>query len=82
MAQEAFFFLKKKRRSRDYACALKLDMNKAYDRVDWSFLVGMLKAFGFNSHWCNLIMECVSSSSISVILNGESLTPFSLFPVG
>ncbi|KAL6191130.1 hypothetical protein ACLB2K_037522 [Fragaria x ananassa] len=43
---------------------LKLDMNKAYDRVEWDF------RFGFARSWVNLIMACVSSVSFSIVLNG------------
>lgn len=55
MAQEVFSFLKRKMRGKNYCGALNLDMNKAYDRVDWAFLKALLLKFGFNSHWCNLI---------------------------
>jgi hypothetical protein len=42
-------------------CAVKLDMNKAYDRVEWCFLKKMMLRLGFDTIWVNLIMACVSS---------------------
>ncbi|XP_057747986.1 uncharacterized protein LOC130967184 [Arachis stenosperma] len=50
--------------------AVKIDMNKAYDRVEWSFLEATLNAFGFNPHWIKLIMMCVSQVSYKIKING------------
>lgn len=33
-------------------CAIKLDMNKVYDRVEWEFLIETLKKMGFSEKWC------------------------------
>lgn len=55
----------------------KLDLEKAYDRVDWSFLEGTLRDFGFPVPIIGLIMHCVSSSSLSLIWNGVRLPAFS-----
>ncbi|XP_031099874.1 uncharacterized protein LOC116004082 [Ipomoea triloba] len=51
--------------------ALKLDMAKAYDRMEWSFLRRMLLALGFADDWVKLIMLCVSSVSYNFQVNGE-----------
>ncbi|XP_035545050.1 uncharacterized protein LOC109016147 [Juglans regia] len=51
---------------------LKLDMAKAYDRVDWDFLLGVLFAFGFSNSFCSLIRECISTPWYSILMNGTT----------
>jgi hypothetical protein len=50
--------------------AVKLDMSKAYDRVEWSFLEAMMKRLGFVEGWIFVIMRCVRSVTYSVLVNG------------
>ena len=51
--------------------ALKLDMSKAYDRVEWIFLDKILLKLGFQNSWVSLIMECISTVTYSILVNGE-----------
>jgi hypothetical protein len=49
--------------------AVKLDMHKAYDRVEWTFLERIMLKMGFDQRWVDLIMACVTSVRYSVRFN-------------
>jgi hypothetical protein len=50
--------------------ALKLDMSKAYDHVEWDFLEIIMRRLGFHDRWIELVMICVRSMTYSVLING------------
>ncbi|GJZ30686.1 hypothetical protein Tco_0575733 [Tanacetum coccineum] len=52
-------------------CAFKVDIQKAYDTVDWDFLRIILLGFGFHQKMVSWIMECVTSTSYSICVNGS-----------
>ncbi|KAJ0453055.1 putative RNA-directed DNA polymerase [Helianthus annuus] len=52
-------------------CALKIDIQKAYDTVNWSFLETVLTRFGFHRKMVKWIMTCVSTVSYSLCINGN-----------
>lgn len=51
--------------------ALKLDMCKAYDRVEWGFLEKMMEKLGFHQRWSKLIMQCITTVSYRIKVNGD-----------
>ena len=51
--------------------ALKQDMEKAYDKVEWDFLFDALLKLGFHPNWIKLIITCISTVSYSVIVNNH-----------
>jgi hypothetical protein len=61
IAFECFHAIQRSRGGPDDFCALKLDLAKAYDRVDWSYLEGALTKLGFDQKWITWIMACVTS---------------------
>ena len=52
--------------------ALKLDISKAYDRVEWNFLKGIMSKLGLSERWIDRVMSCVISTSFSVLINGKA----------
>ncbi|XP_013583375.1 PREDICTED: uncharacterized protein LOC106292322 [Brassica oleracea var. oleracea] len=50
--------------------AVKTDMSKAYDRIEWTFLEVVLWRLGFHDRWISWIMVCVTSVSYSFLING------------
>lgn len=50
--------------------ALKMDLEKAYDRLEWDFVVWTLNAAGFPPRMVSVIKECISTSSLKILWNG------------
>lgn len=57
--------------NKDPSMLMKLDIKKAYDKVDWHFLFTCLEAFGFARQWINLIYEYISTPRMSILVNGS-----------
>ena len=56
--------------------ALKIDLEKAYDKLEWSFIRDMLIYFNLPRNLIELIMSCISSVTTSLLFNGGALGPF------
>ncbi|XP_074271152.1 uncharacterized protein LOC141595077 [Silene latifolia] len=50
---------------------MKIDLQKAYDSVEWAFVGDLLKTLGFPAQFIKLVINCVTSPSYSIALNGE-----------
>lgn len=53
--------------------AIKIDLEKAYDKIEWSFIREMIFSFNFPSNLIELIMTCVSSILSTLLFNGGYL---------
>lgn len=56
--------------------AIKVDLEKVYDRLRWSFLLKTLHLIGLGDQLCSLIMQCVTSYSFQVCFNRERTESF------
>ncbi|GKB12587.1 RNA-directed DNA polymerase, eukaryota, reverse transcriptase zinc-binding domain protein [Tanacetum coccineum] len=75
LAQELFKGYNRKQKIK--RVAFKIDLQKAYDTIDWSFLKIVLEQFGFPERMVNWIMVCVSTTKFSININGERKGYFS-----
>ncbi|OMO64639.1 reverse transcriptase [Corchorus capsularis] len=71
IAFETIHFMCNKRSGKRAHLALKLDLSKAYDKVEWIFLEKCMYRLGFSSHWIELVMEGIRSVSYSILINGQ-----------
>ncbi|KAJ0527046.1 putative RNA-directed DNA polymerase [Helianthus annuus] len=57
----------------------KVDFQKAYDSVNWNFLLDILNGMNFPTLWRNWIKACLKSGRSSVLVNGSPTTEFQLY---
>lgn len=58
-------------KSRSHHIALKIDMSKAYDRVEWLMVISMMQRVGFNFNWQKWVMEYMSLVLYKILINGS-----------
>lgn len=72
ITHEILHYLRTSTARKHCSMAVKTDMSKAYDRLEWSFLRDVMTQMGFHPVWVRWIMECVSSVSYSFLINGSA----------
>lgn len=73
--QEVLHTMKKKQGTKGYM-AIKIDFEKAYDRLRWAFIRDTLLQMQIPYLLVNVIMQCISTASLQVLWNGEPTQPF------
>ena len=79
IAHEILDALRKKKGRQACFGVLKIDMSKAYDKVDWTFLKAVLIVMKFKDRWIQWITECVTSVSYTLLVNGNFTSSFKPF---
>ncbi|KAF7839575.1 60S ribosomal protein L17-2 [Senna tora] len=77
IAQELTYCLKKKRGGKWGWMMIKLDLEKAYDKLNWSFISDVLRKMNVPPHVVNLIESSISSVNHYILINGNDVLPFS-----
>lgn len=72
VGHQCFHLIKNKKKEKDGLPVAKLDISKAYDRVEWPFLEAVMTRLGFDPRWISLIMNCITYVHFSVLINGEA----------
>ncbi|KAF7815186.1 ribonuclease H [Senna tora] len=57
-------------------CVFKMDIQKAYDELSWSFIEAILRKMHFPSNWIQLIMQCITTISYNLLINGNLTVDF------
>ena len=71
VAYETLHTMHARKKGKKGTLALKLDISKAYDRVEWQFLQGIMEKMGFPTQWIERVMSCVTTASFSILVNGK-----------
>ena len=78
VAFEVIHHMKRKNKGKQGDVAFKIDISKAYDKIEWGFLKGIMLKLGFDNRWVDLMMLCVSTVRYNVLVNGMEVRPIIL----
>ena len=69
ITHEVLHYLKVSGATKHCTMAVKSDISKAYDRLEWSFIREVLERMGFHHTWVNWMLQCISTVSYSFLIN-------------
>ena len=71
ITHEVLHYLKTSEVEKHCSMAVKTDISKAYDRLEWPFIRQVLERLGFDSIWVNWVLQCISTISYSFLIDNE-----------
>lgn len=69
ITHEVLHYLKISTAEKNCSMAVKTDMSKAYDRIEWEFIKQVLQRMGFHNKFIRLIMQCITTVTYSYLVN-------------
>ncbi|KAL2931509.1 LINE-1 retrotransposable element ORF2 protein [Bienertia sinuspersici] len=72
LGHELVDYIKGRKKGNTHWAALKVDLNKAYDRVSWDFIPWILGQMQFPQQWIHWVTQCITTVRYSVLINGEA----------
>lgn len=84
VAHEMLYSMKKEKKGKVEKLAVRLDISKAYDRVEWSYIKVVLKTLSIKTQWIRLVMSRISTINYSILVfcslkgfrQGDHLSPY------
>ncbi|CAA7020450.1 unnamed protein product [Microthlaspi erraticum] len=72
ITHETLHYLQRSGAIKHCSMAVKTDMSKVYDRLEWGFVVAVMERLGFHPKWINWVLRCISTVSYSFLVNGAA----------
>ena len=72
VAFELMHYLDHKKNGMDSFMAIKLNVSKAYNRVEWEFVDKVISRLGSHEKWVRWIPKCITTVTFSILINGEA----------
>lgn len=76
IAHEVLRYIRRQKKTKANWDSVKIDLQKAYNKISWDFHEDVLVEMGFPAQWVRLILQCVTTTSFRIQINGELSTNF------